>query len=449
MRPRIIPLLLGAVLASSALSSCAFDDSDILARLEALEKKVTALESAAAAGDYITDIKPILDESSVVIGYTISFQNAQPINVYYGKDGEDGAKGDKGDKGDTGEKGDKGDKGDAGAQGDSYFQSIEITDTYVVFVTSDGKTVVVPRVVEKEYDTILQIAAKGDGEIFKFTVPEGKTLTSKPEWVNVTIDGEALTVSFSENTDELNARMGKIVLSTGDEEQVIPVAQAAKGCLCFYESFQTTALANAWSGAVAPVLNGDSMTLGGGDNYLEHVQPLFAPVKIRQKYDDSNCNKFICTLDIKADAGCAGIIAFNGAGYQGSYDLTSTQNYLAFASANAPDNSGGYFCFHVNNEKNFEANAMDNWSGDLSSGWFRLEVSNVARNDSGVEGNWGGKYIWGVDADAQPTSLLLSGAMWWWNDSPQLGTEYGYFGIFAKETSSITVRNFVISYTDK
>ena len=51
MRPRIIPLLLGAVLVSSALTSCAFDDSDILDRLDALEKKVTALESAAAAGD--------------------------------------------------------------------------------------------------------------------------------------------------------------------------------------------------------------------------------------------------------------------------------------------------------------------------------------------------------------------------------------------------------------
>ena len=72
-----------------------------------------------------------------------------------------------------------------------------------------------------------------------------------------------------------------------------------------------------------------------------------------------------------------------------------------------------------------------------------------------VQPDWGGKYIWSLKEDEngvlQRDQLLLGGegGMWWWNDSPQLGTKYGYFGIFAKETSSITVRNFVISYTDK
>ena len=99
---------------------------------------------------------------------------------------------------------------------------------------------------------------------------------------------------------------------------------------------------------------------------------------------------------------------------------------------------------------------MDEWKKPENTAvtdWIRLEVSNVDRAGDGVGGDWGLKAIWSLEEDSdgvlQKKDLLFHGAMWWWNDKPQLGDTPGYFGLFSKEASVASFRNFTLSYTEK
>ena len=56
--------------------------------IEALRALIEAMEG----GNYITNVEPI-EENGVVVGYTISFAEGDPITIYHGKDGEDGKDG--------------------------------------------------------------------------------------------------------------------------------------------------------------------------------------------------------------------------------------------------------------------------------------------------------------------------------------------------------------------
>lgn len=56
--------------------------------IEALRALIEAMEG----GNYITKVEPI-EENGVVVGYTISFAEGDPITIYHGKDGEDGKDG--------------------------------------------------------------------------------------------------------------------------------------------------------------------------------------------------------------------------------------------------------------------------------------------------------------------------------------------------------------------
>lgn len=56
--------------------------------IEALQALIEAMEG----GNYITKVEPI-EENGVVVGYTISFAEGDPITIYHGKDGEDGKDG--------------------------------------------------------------------------------------------------------------------------------------------------------------------------------------------------------------------------------------------------------------------------------------------------------------------------------------------------------------------
>jgi len=301
-----------------------------------------------------------------------------------------------------------------------------------------------------------QYGAEGDGETITVSTGLQAEVESCPEWISITPGASSAEFVFAANNDDLNARLGKVILKNGTDNAVIYVAQAAKGCKCFYESFATGSLSDDWKASWTPTCSSNGYTeIEGGDGYVEHVAPLFYQgLKIRQKYNDSgSCNKFICTLDLKADGAECGIIGFNTFGYDGtSYDILTNQNYIAFASATAGETSGGYFCFHVNGDHNgFEANAMDGWNCDSVSEFIRIEMSNVERDGSGVGGDWGGKYVWTTEADAsgvlQSKALVLKGGMWWWNDSVQLGKQYGYFGVFSKFGKG-TIKNFVLSYQD-
>lgn len=97
---------------------CRYDDSAIWTQVNTIELRVKALEEkcdrmntdisslhdiilAMQNRDYITGVSPIMQGSSV-LGYTITFKNAQPITVYNGKDGEDGKDGKDGEDGTDG-----------------------------------------------------------------------------------------------------------------------------------------------------------------------------------------------------------------------------------------------------------------------------------------------------------------------------------------------------------
>ena len=60
----------------------------INADLDALQAVIEAVQG----GDYVTGIVPIL-ENGKEVGYTISFEKGDPINIYHGKDGQDGTPG--------------------------------------------------------------------------------------------------------------------------------------------------------------------------------------------------------------------------------------------------------------------------------------------------------------------------------------------------------------------
>lgn len=56
-------------------------------------ESISAIVNALQEGDYIKEVTPIYDESSVIIGYSILFNKSGRIYIYNGKDGTDGENG--------------------------------------------------------------------------------------------------------------------------------------------------------------------------------------------------------------------------------------------------------------------------------------------------------------------------------------------------------------------
>ena len=138
---RFSPLFIGFfLLLLGTLSTCSGFRDEVEARFNALESRVSDLESATLAlrkayenGKIIKSVTPLAATAGQTAGHRITFSDDSFIDLFNGQKGETGEKGDqgiqgeKGDKGDTGEtgaqgiqgeKGDKGDKGDTGAQGE-------------------------------------------------------------------------------------------------------------------------------------------------------------------------------------------------------------------------------------------------------------------------------------------------------------------------------------------
>ena len=116
---------LWAVLSAFAIAFASCDDyddtaireemsgyDDRISSLEEWQKKVdsnlAALQQLAASQDYITGVKPYL-ENNEEAGYEITFAKSASIIIYHGEEGEKGDKGDKGDKGEPGASGQDGD----------------------------------------------------------------------------------------------------------------------------------------------------------------------------------------------------------------------------------------------------------------------------------------------------------------------------------------------------
>ena len=107
------------MISALSMSSCgSYDDTPLWDRVNDHEDRITALEEqctemnsniealralieAMEGGNYITKVEPI-EENGVVVGYTISFAEGDPITIYHGKDGKDGKDGEDGKDGANG-----------------------------------------------------------------------------------------------------------------------------------------------------------------------------------------------------------------------------------------------------------------------------------------------------------------------------------------------------------
>ena len=133
--------------------SMAYDDSEIVGRLDELEEDVDKLREEIEASKVLLNALAnnltITSVSETEEGYIITFSDDSSIIVHHGKDGEQGVQGEKGeqgDKGDKGEQGDKGDKGEDGADGedgDNLIASITINEDSVTFVLTNGQSVTI------------------------------------------------------------------------------------------------------------------------------------------------------------------------------------------------------------------------------------------------------------------------------------------------------------------
>ena len=344
------------------------------------------------------------------------------------------------------------------------FVSVKASDVLDLGAIDSEVEFAVPVIEATPYD----LAAAGNGETLTATLSEAfKSTTSvkAPSWVKVNVDGTTLSAEIAATDKTDDVRYGKIyiegITAAGPAKVEIPVAQAAKDAKLVFDSFSGKTLDENWKGALtragAKLEDGCLKLMGTGTHndpastYV--IYRMDTPVQQRLKGETGDCNQFICTVDIKADGACGGVNAFNAFGYKedGTYDFASKQNYIIFASATAGAEGGGYYCFNC-----ASPNAMDAWEKPENTAvtdWIRLEVSNVDRAGDGVGGDWGLKAIWSLEEDSdgvlQKKDLLFHGAMWWWNDSPQLGDTPGYFGLFSKDQSVASFRNFTLSYTEK
>lgn len=108
-------------------------------RLDSVESRLDALSqlmNKLNEGDMISFVSPIY-ESGIIIGYKISFQKGQAIDIYFGKDGKDGS---------------DGKDGKDGENGDPLVESIEIQGEYVLFVLTDGQTIRIPMLQSLEFE---------------------------------------------------------------------------------------------------------------------------------------------------------------------------------------------------------------------------------------------------------------------------------------------------------
>ena len=75
--------------------------SDLEKWQDQVNRNIASLQRLLNTTDYITAVTPLM-EGGEEVGYTISFLNSDPINIYHGKKGDEGDKGEPGEQGDDG-----------------------------------------------------------------------------------------------------------------------------------------------------------------------------------------------------------------------------------------------------------------------------------------------------------------------------------------------------------
>lgn len=330
---------------------------------------------------------------------------------------------------------------------------------------TEGLEFKVPQLTQSPWD----LYAKGNGETKTTTLSanvKSVTKVEAPSYITVTVEGNTLSATFAATDLADDVRFGKIfaevVTDEGPATITILTAQAFKGGICFFDSLTSPELDPNWKGNSA-VGRGDWKY---GEGYLQmvgtgEVYENYGALYQGQKFDWGRYNSagegikhFIVITDVCMDGGCGGPILFNKHGYDGTYDFTSSQNYLVFAAGTAGAESLGYYVANCGsyNAMDDPINAPANW--DEVSAWTRVEIGNFSRKEGDdVKNDWVNKGLFSLKEDAdgvlQKYEYLHGGAMWWWNDSPAMDATPGYCGVFAKDTTPTKFRNFCVAVGEK
>lgn len=153
--------IFAVVALAASFSACSYDDSEIWDSVKDLEEQVTQntedIATLSALIDALNKGKVILSTEYTAEGVVLHFSDGSSVTIKNGTDGKDGA---------NGKDGQDGEDGKDGQDGDSFFVSIEETDTTVIITLADGRVIVLPKATENNEEQLpyeLRILSFEDG----------------------------------------------------------------------------------------------------------------------------------------------------------------------------------------------------------------------------------------------------------------------------------------------
>lgn len=159
--------IFAVVALAASFSACSYDDSEIWDSVNDLEEQVAQntedIATLSALIDALNKGKVILSTEYTAEGVVLHFSDGSSVTIKNGTDGKDGANG---KDGQDGEDGKDGQDGQDGQDGDSFFVSIEETDTTVIITLADGRVIVLPKATENNEEQLpyeLRILSFEDG----------------------------------------------------------------------------------------------------------------------------------------------------------------------------------------------------------------------------------------------------------------------------------------------
>lgn len=162
-----------------------YDDSEVWNSINALEKRMTAMETVTNAYENNLLIKSV---DQIEGGYVITFSDGSQATIANGKDGQDGK------------------------DGDTYIADIVIGENEVTFILTDGKSFSIPL-----YSALSIEFAESDLVVMSpnYTREITYTVTSATETVKVEVTSSA-DIKAKVVADDANGMTGKIHITTGD-----------------------------------------------------------------------------------------------------------------------------------------------------------------------------------------------------------------------------------------
>ncbi len=153
--------LFAVVALAASFSACSYDDSEIWDSVKDLEEQVAQntedIATLSALIDALNKGKVILSTEYTAEGVVLHFSDGSSVTIKNGTDGKDGT---------NGKDGQDGEDGKDGQDGDSFFVSIEETDTTVIITLADGRVIVLPKATENNEEQLpyeLRILSFEDG----------------------------------------------------------------------------------------------------------------------------------------------------------------------------------------------------------------------------------------------------------------------------------------------